>query len=99
MKPGEVALLKATEEQVFILDIRKGTDFQHFPQLSGQVAVVRRARLSKDGVLHSQETFTIEELESVDERQKRQAADLAELRAQYDNLNPTPDTATAARSN
>lgn len=99
MKPGTVALLKATEEQVFILDIRRASELERFPQLSGDVAIVRRARLSKDGVLHSRETFTLEELEAPEERQKRQAADLAELRAQYDNLNPTPDAATAARSN
>lgn len=98
MKPGTVVFLKSTEEPAFLLDIRKANDMQLYPGLSGSVAVIRRPKLGKEGITHSIEFFTVEEIESVEARQKRQISDMEELKAQYAQLQPT-DAASTAGSN
>lgn len=81
IKAGQVALLKATEEPVFILQVlEKG---KTFPELSGSVAIVRRPTQGQNGVFHSLEEFYVEELESLDDKRTRQVSEMEELKARF----------------
>jgi len=75
--------IKITEEPVYVLDIREGMAAQKFPQLSGQVAVVRRPIAGEQGVRHDIDFFTVEEIESVEDNQNRKVSEMSELKARF----------------
>jgi hypothetical protein len=83
VKVGTVAFLKSTEEPAFVLEIKKGAGFQVFPELSGDVATVRRPTSGRDGVRHNVEVFSIEELETLEAKQSRQILEMEELKARF----------------
>lgn len=68
IKAGELASIKASEEQVFVL------------QVKGDEVVVRRPTQGQNGVFHCTETFFLAELETSTERRARIAAEQLELR-------------------
>jgi len=80
-KPSDVAFLRTTQEPVFVLDIKEGTSVQKFPGLSGQVATVRRPSEGREGIRHTIEFFSVEELETLDDRHKRQVEEMEEMKA------------------
>lgn len=83
IKPGQVAFIKSTEEPAFVLEIKEGSSLQKFPGLSGQVVTVRRPAMGRDGVRHLIEFFSIEELETLEDRHNRQVAEMEELKARF----------------
>lgn len=80
IKVGELARLKASDEQVFILDLS-----------SDGIATVRRPTGGQDGIRHEVETFTLAELETPSESRARIAAEQMELR----NLFQKPGTSAS----
>lgn len=83
IKVGTVAFLKSTEEPCFVLKIEEGAPHVTFPDLSKQVATVRRPSQGRDGVRHHVEIFAIEELETLETKQSRQIGEMEELKARF----------------
>lgn len=81
VRAGQQAFLKVTEEPVFVLEIRDGNATQRYPALSGKVACVRRPTAGEDGVRHSVEFFTVEEIETLEQSQTRKLEEMSELKA------------------
>jgi hypothetical protein len=68
IKQGEVAFIKTTGEAVFVFDvILQGSD----PLAQYNKVYVRRPIAGQNGIQHAQETFHLEELESLDEQRER----------------------------
>lgn len=80
---GQPVYLKVTEEPCFLLEIREANATQRFEGLSGKVAVVRRPTAGEDGVRHSVEFFTVEEIETLEESQNRKVGELREMEARF----------------
>lgn len=68
IKAGELARLKVSGEDVFILTVE------------GTTAMVRRPTAGQNGVFHLTEEFTLAELETPSENRSRVAAEQMELR-------------------
>lgn len=69
IKAGELARLKASDEQVFVLEL-----------LPDATVLVRRPTGGQDGIRHEVETFSLAELETPSESRARIAAEQMELR-------------------
>lgn len=68
IKAGDIARLKVTGEDVFVLDIADG------------MAEVRRPNGGQNGVFHLLESFTLAELETPSENRSRVASEQLALR-------------------
>ena len=68
IKIGDIARLKVSGEDVYVLGLNDG------------FANVRRPTAGQNGVFHMEETFTIGELETLAENRSRIAAEQMELR-------------------
>lgn len=82
IKVATVAFLKTTEEPVFVLALGKKEDVNE--GLSGDVATVRRPVVGEQGVSHKIEVFYTEELESLEDKRKRNIAEFSSMKAQID---------------
>lgn len=69
IKAGELARLKSSDEQVFVLNLN-----------SDNTATVRRPTMGQNGIQHEVEDFTLAELETPSEGRARIAAEQMELR-------------------
>jgi hypothetical protein len=79
---GEVVLLKTSEEPCFVLEIAAGVPVEQRSGLSGTMVVLRRPIMSGEkGLYHVTERFHIEEVETNEERCKRQSKDFKTARA------------------
>lgn len=79
IKQNEVAQIKASHEDVFILSINPdGT------------ALVRRPTGTQNGVIHLTETFTLPELETQDEARTRELAERFSLQQKFATLSGNP---------
>lgn len=81
IKAGQVALLRTTEEPVFVL--RVDEDKEECAILSKVLATVRRPIQGEQGVRHSIEQFHIEELETQEDKHTRQISEMEELKARF----------------
>lgn len=69
MKPGEVAVHRITGEEVFVVALREEGPVEG---LSGTRVDVRRPVVTQNGIIHRDEVFFVEELESRDAREARE---------------------------
>lgn len=92
LKAGTQGFLKVTQEPVFVLEIRDGNATQRYPGLSGKVAMVRRPTAGDNGVRHEIEFFTVEEIESVEDSQKRTISEMQEFKARMQSGEITEST-------
>ena len=97
IKAGQVALLKTTEEPLFVLAIENLDKV--YSGLSGSVAIVRRPIQGTEGVTHSIERFFIEELETLDEKHTRQVSEMEELKARFSTHETLPSQGELFQSN
>lgn len=84
IKAGVVAVMKTTEEPVFVLRL-EGTDKigdPLAPELQQTVAVVRRPVFSETGTRYDIGRFFVDELETSEARQMRHYREMSDLRAQ-----------------
>ena len=86
IKPGTVALLKSSQEPVFVLELVQGDA----GILSNVQAVVRRPVEGNAGISHMIERFYIEELETLEERHTRQIAEMEEMKARFSPRSDLP---------
>jgi len=79
IEPGETAFLKTTGEEVFVLRVHP-LALSEYPGLRNYKVEVRRPVLTHaDGVQHRIEFFFVDELESADERQRRQTGNIGDI--------------------
>lgn len=76
LKPGMTAILKTTEEPVFILKIDEQSDADGL----GQVATVRRPVAGQDGIRYVVDTFYLSELETTEQRMERTMKEMMSFR-------------------
>lgn len=91
--PGNIAFIKTSNEEVFILGLT-GNHRAGVPQdvwdsqlFSGTVAIVRRPTITDAGLKHVLDYFLIEELETLEDRVRRQKDMDDRVRKTIDELN------------
>lgn len=83
IRAGMVAVMKTTEEPVFVLAIEEGNrGLYPAPALTQQVAVVRRPVFAESGTRYDVQSFYVDELETSEARQMRHYREMSDLRAQ-----------------
>lgn len=97
MKPGDVVFVKTTNEEVFILGLTGNRELP-FPDeigpFSGTTAIVRRPSIGQGGVTYVLDFFLIEELESLEDRVRREKSQQDRVRKTMEEL--TGEAKTAA---
>lgn len=91
IEPGKVAYVKTTQEPVFVVSTYRAESdaslTEPVPELSNQIARVRRPLLGRDGVKHEFAEFFVEELESEEDNAQRRinerVKEASALRAQF----------------
>ena len=89
IKVGEVVVVKTTGEQVFVLAVLDDTENENTPSvgmLHGGVADVRIPVLTRDGIEHQTFRFSVEELETTDDRMQREMAQQMEMAKSFSTL-------------
>lgn len=72
MKPGDLVFVKTTGEEVAVLGLDGNRAIpDEVGPVSGTTVIVRRALNTRDGVKHVLDYFLIEELETLEERVRR----------------------------
>jgi hypothetical protein len=83
IKAGQVALIRTTEEPVFVLEVVVGKTIPDAPELEQVIARVRRPVQGEEGVRHLVETFYVQELETQEDKHTRQISEMEELKARF----------------
>ena len=103
--PGTTAFIKTSNEEVFILGL-SGNHKAGIPVntiddklFSGTTAIVRRPVITDDGVKHILDYFLVEELETVEDKVRRQKEMDERVRKTLDELNGEAKLASEALLN
>src|SRR6266567_9285422 len=83
IKPGMIASMKVTGDEVFVLSIEPIQNFHHLAGvLSGVLAQVRRPVISEKGCInYTIEHYLVDELETKEEFESRKVQELEALKA------------------
>jgi len=102
--PGSTAFVITSNEEVFILGLT-GNHTAGVPEevvdkvFSGTTAIVRRPLITDEGVKHVLDYFLIEELETLEERVRRQKTMDERVRKTLDEINGEAKLASEALVN
>ena len=83
IKIGHVVYIKTTGQAVFVLSIDEAVGPHWYSELSGFMATVRRPTIDDKGFIsYVIDTFCVEELESLEDKNKEQVKKLAAMKAE-----------------
>jgi len=83
IKVGQVAYIKTTGQAVFVLSLEEVVGYNRYSELSGWQAQVRRPTIDDKGfIAYVISSFCVEELESLEAKNKEQVKKLAAMKAE-----------------
>ena len=99
---GNTAFVKTTNEEVFILGISGNVAPFQGPEnvlaeigpFSGTTIIVRRPKLGQDGLTHTVDFFLAEELETLEDRVRREKDTNDRVRTTLNSLDKSAEQAT-----
>lgn len=94
---GSTAYVKTTNEEVFILGVSGNVSpflgpeatLNEIGPFSGTTVIVRRPKLGQDGITHTVDFFLAEELESLEDRVRREKDSQDRVRNTLSSLDKT----------
>lgn len=89
IKVGEVAFIKTTSEAVFVLN--EATNNRPSTPSFKTTVLVRRPTAGQDGIVHKEEIFYTEELETLDEQRKRFMSERKDVIEKFTSAVPSDD--------
>jgi hypothetical protein len=100
--PGTTAFVKTTNEEVFVLGVSGNLSPFQGPEnvmneigpFSGTTVIVRRPKLGQEGIIHTVDFFLVEELETLEDRVRREKDCQDRVRATLNSLDKTNEPAT-----
>lgn len=89
IKPGDLAFVKTSEERCFVLDVVPTADvMKKIGNVSGYSAKVRLPIANRElGIVHTEQFFFVEELETASEKVQREYAEMCEARKAMNSAN------------